>query len=564
MKWIFLPPDPAACQRLQQELGLSPLLARLLVNRGLCWPDPALQFLHPKLSALHDPMRMAGMREATARIEGALARGEKILVYGDYDVDGTTAIVILRKALEILGGSADYYIPRRLVEGYGLHAEVLERAAAQGVSLVISVDTGIRAADVVRKGRELGLDCIITDHHVPEGQLPPAVAVLNPRRSDCAYPDKNLCGVGVAFKLVQALLERAGRGHLLEHFLKVVAIGTIADAVPLVGENRIFAKLGLEGLRRPANSGLRALLEVAGLDGRPISASDVGFRLAPRINAAGRMGEANDVVEMFSSRDVDRVRQLAEKMNTLNAERQQTEDSILREILARFEARPELLEDYLLVVDGGDWHRGVLGIVATRLVERFHRPTLVVSREGEAAHGSGRSIRQFHLLEALESASDLFLRFGGHSHAVGFSLSADRIAELRARLNAYARQMLAPSDLEPQLEIDAEVRLDEIDAALVDGLAELAPHGSGNPSPLFAAQEVSLVGEPRVLKGKHLRLQLAQGKNWLDAIGWNLGHRAGELSQSRAVAAAFEIERDDFFPERPFRLVLRDLVGAST
>lgn len=563
MKWSFLPADPRAIELLRGELRISPLLARLLLNRGIALRETAREFLNPAISGLHDPLRMAGMREAVERIASALARREKILIYGDYDVDGTTAIVILRKAFEILGGTADYYIPRRLVEGYGLHAEVLERAAAEGVRLVISVDTGIRAADVVAKARALGLDCIITDHHVPEGRLPPAVAVLNPKRSDCPYPDKNLCGVGVAFKLVQALLARAGRHSVLEHFLKVVAIGTIADAVPLLGENRIFAKLGLEGLRRPVNPGLQALLEVASLDGRAISAHDVGFRLAPRINAAGRMGEANDVVELFSSTDSARVQQLAERMNALNADRQQTEDSILREILARFEARPELAEDFLLVLDGAGWHRGVIGIVATRIVERFHRPTLVVSREGDVAHGSGRSIRRFNLLAALESAPDLFLRYGGHAHAVGFSLPVGRVPELRERLNSYARQVLAPEDLEPQLELDAEIRLEEISATLVDDLSRLAPYGHGNAAPLFAARQLTLVGEPRLLKERHLAMRLAQGRNWMEAIGWNLAHRASELGRAAPVAAAFEIERHEFLRERPFRLVLRDISAGA-
>lgn len=562
MKWLLHQADPPVVDRLQRELGISPLLARLLANRGLQQPETAHEFLHPSLRGLHDPLRMAGMREALERIERALARREKILVYGDYDVDGTTAIVILRKALEILGGAADYYIPRRLVEGYGLHAEVLERAAAEGVGLIISVDTGIRAADVVAQGRALGLDCIITDHHVPEERLPVAVAVLNPKRPDCGYPDKNLCGVGVAFKLVQALLERAGRGNMLEHFLKVVAIGTIADAVPLVGENRIFARLGLEGLRRPVNPGLRALIDVAGLDGRAISAHDVGFRLAPRINAAGRMGEARDVVELFSSTDSLRVQQLAAKMNTLNADRQQTEDSILREILERFEMHPELAQELLLVVEGEGWHRGVIGIVATRIVERYHRPTLVAAREGDVAHGSGRSIPRFNLLAALESASGLFLRFGGHAHAVGFSLPAERIPELRERLNDYARRVLAPEDLEPRLELDSELELGQIGFALADDLARLAPHGYGNPAPLFAAQPLALAGDVRVLKGKHLALRLMQGGSGLEAIGWNLAHRAPEVRPGRPLAAAFEIERHEFYPDRPFRLVLRDLVPA--
>lgn len=542
-------------------------MARLLINRGLRTPESAGKFLRPSISDLHDPWLMCGLPQAVERISGAIARHEKILIYGDYDVDGMTAVVILRKVIEMLGGEVRYHIPRRLVDGYGMREEVLQRAAAEGFRLVISVDTGIRSFEVVRAASALGLDTIITDHHLPEederGQteVPQALAVLNPKRSDCPYPDKNLCGCGVAFKLVQALLQKANRLSLLPSFLKIVAIGTVADVVPLVGENRTIVKFGLDGLLRPANIGLRALLEISGLkDSKKILSSDVGFRIAPRINAVGRMGGANEVVELFSTDDELMTRSLAEKMNQMNSERQQIEQHILQSIEEQLTRDPHLKEDLCMVLAGEGWHRGVIGIAASKVLEKYYRPTLILACEEGVAQGSGRSIKPFHLLHALEKMDDLFTRYGGHSHAVGLALPVERIPELRERLNAYARTVLKPEDLIPVLEIDAEVRLSDLDDQLYAEMVSLEPFGEGNPTPTFVARDLHLVYEPRVLKEKHLKLRVEQDGVALDALGWGMsswlenGGRKG-----RDLSMAFQLSQNTFQSVASLQLTIKDL-----
>ena len=442
-------------RRLARELEVSPLVARLLVQRGLAEPAAAQAFLHPSLGQLHAPELMAGMREAVARLRRALEQHEKILIYGDYDVDGTMAVVVLLTALRMLGAEVEAYVPHRLTDGYGMRVPVVEEAAANGFRVVISVDTGIREHAVLARARELGVDCIVTDHHLPDGHLPPACAILNPRRPDCGYPEKSLAGVGVAFKLAQALLGERMTERLLQSFLKVVAIGTIADVVPLLGENRVIARFGLEGLRQPAQSGLAALIELAGLAGKEISAGDVGFRLAPRLNAAGRMENARDVIDLFTLPDAARTREIAERLERLNRERQRVEEEILRAIVAQLEQRADLREQYTLVLAGEGWHRGVIGIVAQRVVERYHRPALVIGIEDGVGVGSGRSIKRFHLLDALTSVGDLFQRFGGHAQAAGFALAVERIPELTRRFEEHARNVLTASDLEPVLRVDA-------------------------------------------------------------------------------------------------------------
>jgi len=470
------------------------------------------------------------MNAAVERIEGAIERKEEILIYGDYDVDGTTAIVILKTAIELCGGSVDFHVPHRIRDGYDMRENVVERAAAEGIRLIISVDMGIRAFAPAQTAARLGVDLILTDHHLPGPDgVPKALAVLNPNQAGCEYPCKALCGAGVAFKLAQALMERRlpsqDQARRLTSFLKMVAIATIADSVPLTGENRVFTKLGLEALRSAVNPGLRALLEVAQVGGRPLTTGEIGFRIAPRINAAGRMDVARDVIELFSVKDPARAREIAAKLDKLNGDRQEEERRILDAIQARFEAEPALLDSFCLVIDGEGWHRGVIGITATRVVERYGRPTLVVSRDGEEAHGSGRSIRPFHLLNALESCAELFTRFGGHSHAVGFSLPAARVPELCARLDAYARRHLTLADFEPALEFDAELSFDEITPELFRALQLMSPFGSRNPEPVFVARNVRLVAPPRIVKEKHVKLKVA----------WNRGVRANvetELSET--------------------------------
>jgi single-stranded-DNA-specific exonuclease len=527
MRWDLKTADSAAVERLAAELISQPslclknpeiasTLARLLLMRGISEVEAAEHFLAPALSHLHSPYLMSGMKTAVDRIEAAIENTEAILIYGDYDVDGTTAIVVLKTAIEICGGTAEFHVPHRIRDGYDMRDDVIERAAAAGIRLIISVDMGIRAFAPAQTARRLGVDLIVTDHHLPGPQgIPEALAVLNPNQAGCEYPCKALCGAGVAFKVAQGLIEQRipegdHRTLLLKSFMKVVAIATIADAVPLTGENRVFAKLGLEGLRAPVNPGLRALLDVAQLGhGRTLTSGEVAFRVAPRINAAGRMDVARDVIELFSVKDPARAREIANKLDQLNGNRQEEERRILQSITSNFEEQPALREAFCIVIDGEGWHRGVIGITATRVVERYGRPALVISRNGEEAHGSGRSIRPFHLLNALESCAGLFTRYGGHAHAVGFSLPAANLPELRTRLDDYARARLTLADFEPTLTFDAELALNQVNPELFNLLQRLEPFGVGNPQPVFAARSVRLMASPRIMKDKHVKLKVA-------------------------------------------------------
>jgi single-stranded-DNA-specific exonuclease len=538
MRWSFANPDAVQVEALRAEAKVSPIVARLLALRGITAADAAT-FLSPSLDHLHSPYLMRGMTAAVERLSAAIANKEGILIYGDYDVDGTTAVVILKTAIELCGGAADFHVPHRIKEGYGIKDDVIERAAAGGIKVVISVDTGIRAFQAAETARRVGIDLIVTDHHLPEAHegVPNAWAVLNPNQQGCDYPCKELCGAGVAFKIAQALFakfkDRVDQAKLIPSFLKMVAIATIADAVPLVGENRTIARLGLEGLRRPVNGGLKALMEVSGLTGeRAIGAGDVGFRLGPRINAAGRMDVARDVIELFTCKDQARCKDIAEKLNQLNLERQAEEQRIVTEIEARLAAEPDLTGQFCMVFDGDGWHRGVVGIVASRVVEKTGRPALVIAKEAEEAHGSGRSISAFHLLDALESCHDLFIRFGGHAHAVGFAMPSKDVPALKQRLNSYAQARLKPEDLMPELRIDAEIALSSVTPELLHSLGRLEPFGHGNREPVFSSCGVSLLMPPRILKEKHIKLRVNQKRpdakasyNY-EAVGWRMAQRA--------------------------------------
>jgi single-stranded-DNA-specific exonuclease len=539
VRWVLRNAESELVQRLALEMALPVSLARLLAVRGIQTSEQAHKFLSPSLQDLHSPYLMTGLRAAVERLHAAIERGEAVLIYGDYDVDGTTAIVILKTVLEICGGKVEYHVPHRIREGYGMRDEVIEQAADRGIRLIISVDTGIRAFAAAETAARRGIDLIVTDHHLPQAEgVPKALAVVNPNQQGCEYPCKSLCGAGVAFKIAQALLEESGRERLLPSFLKMVAIATIADAVPLMGENRVFAKLGLEGLRKPVNAGLRALLANCQLDGsRSLSASDIAFRVAPRLNAAGRMDIAERVIQLFTEKDAGKAAEMAMQLNELNGSRQQEEQRILEEIQQKIESSPEMKNAYCMVVDGDNWHRGVIGICATRIVERYCRPTLIFSCEDGEAHGSGRSISAFHLLEALESCPELFTRFGGHSHAVGCTLPVERIADLRSRLDAYARKRLTPADFMPVLEYDAEVALDDIRHDFWLALQKLEPFGVGNPVPVFVARNAKLVQPARVLKEKHLKLRAVFGdlqangnrfQRGHDVLGWRMAERAAQ------------------------------------
>jgi len=538
-------------------MELPEIVAELLAARGVSSVEEANRFLHPALEHLHPPMEMLGMLAAVERLERAISLREPILIYGDYDVDGTMATVILKTTVELLGGQCEFHVPHRLLEGYGMRDEVIERAAANGIKLIISVDTGIRAFAAAETAERAGVDLIVTDHHLvalAEG-VPKALAVLNPNQPGCGYPCKDLCGAGVAFKVAQALLERAGRERLIPSFLKIVAIATIADSVPLLGENRVFVSLGLEGLCKVVNPGLSALLQVCELNhGRALSTTDVAFRIAPRMNAAGRMDVASDVVELFTVKDPARAKELAERLNSLNSARQQEEQRISEAVLRQVEESKELREAACMVVDGEGWHRGVIGICASRVVDRFGRPALVIARDGEEAHGSGRSIPGFHLLDALETMPELFLRFGGHAHAVGFAMRSEHVPELRRRLNDYAKAKLSPEDLKPMREYDGELTMEQVTPRFWESLRALQPFGMGNPEPVFVTRGATVMGEPRVMREKHLKLKLRRCANGqpgglargLDALGWRMAYRleAEPVAGGDALDLLFRIEQN--------------------
>jgi single-stranded-DNA-specific exonuclease len=552
-------------QYLAQDLGCPVVIAEMLVSRGIAESTEADRFFNPTIDDLLDPMQMLGMGVAVKRIQEAVANSEPILIYGDYDVDGTTATVLLKTAIERIAAKdkpalVTYHVPHRIREGYGMQTGVLGQAAAAGVRLVISVDTGIRAFAAADEAKALGLDLIVTDHHLPDDVegIPEAVAVLNPAQSGCPYPFKSLCGAAVAFKLAHAILaahaETAAtreeceaqrirlKRALLPSFLKLVAIATIADSVPLEDENRVIALLGLRELRNPVQPGLRALMQVAQIPtDRAPTATEIGFRLAPRINAAGRMDIGSDVVELFLTRDPDRANELAEKLNRLNDDRRATEANALQAIEVQLEALRGPAGDFVaecIILDDPSWHRGVLGILASRVVDRTGRPALVLTHEDGQAHGSGRSIAGFHLLNALtaiheacsEPASSgpdalLLTRFGGHAHAVGFSLPTAHIGLLRSRMQRYGVVLLSGPILTPPLEYDAEVELKDLTPELFGWITRCGPFGIGNQEPILMTGAITLAASVRFIKEKHICLELEKaGENRrFSALGWSRG-----------------------------------------
>jgi single-stranded-DNA-specific exonuclease len=550
-RWVLPAVDAggmAAIAALSDELGLPAAAVAILWRRGYRDAASAARFLNPRVEDLHDPFLLRDMDRAVGRIETAIARGEPIEIHGDYDVDGVTSTVVLKKALEMIGTDAAWHIPHRLNDGYGMQVAAVEEAARRGVRLIISVDNGIRAAAAIARGLELGVETIVTDHHLPEDELPPAVAIVNPNRADCDYPNPNLCGAGVAFKLAHAILSRAGwpearLNRVLESFLKLVAIATVADIVPLTGENRIIVKHGLAGLADARNPGLRALLEAAGFKDRVPNTTEVGFRIAPAINASGRMDSAGQAVRMFLTADPAEAARIAQELFALNQERQTEERSVAAQIFAQCAETPVTSGDAALVFWGEGWHRGVVGIVASRVVNKFHRPAIVLGVENGIAQGSGRSIEAFHLLDALESMRDLFTRFGGHAHAAGLTLPAASLEEFRERLRAYATGVLSVEDMRPVVGIDAVVRLSDLNDALWLALEQIGPFGMDNRRPLFAVLGAELASAPQVWKDKHLKLVVKQGTRTVTMKAWGMAERAEEIAAMGSMDVAFEIDR---------------------
>ncbi|HET9333711.1 MAG TPA: single-stranded-DNA-specific exonuclease RecJ [Gemmatimonadota bacterium] len=529
------PVDGLAASALASELGVPAAVAELLLRRGFDTPDRARAFLDPTLDQLHDPFEMRDMDLAVARVEAALASSEKIVVYGDYDVDGITATALLVRYLRWRGADVQYYIPHRVEDGYGLSKDGVTGLAERGARLVITCDCGVTAVEEVALARDMGLDVIVTDHHECGADLPPGIAVLDPKREDCAYPDQNLAAVGVAFKLCEALEISAGRDRgTLRRGLDLVALGTIADLVPVTGENRVLIRFGLDVLAGTRNAGLKALLQRTELDRCRPSAWQVGFVLAPRINAVGRMDAAVRGVELLLCDEAEKAERIADALEEVNVSRQAADRNLLSEALQIIESSYDPSRDRAIVLAGKDWHPGVIGIVASRVVERFHRPTVMIALDADGrGRGSARSVPGFHLLEALTACAEHLDAYGGHRYAAGLAIRHDRVDAFRAAFQEYASERLDARSLQPSLTIDLELPLEAIDAPLYSALGRFGPYGPGNPEPVMALTEVSARGYPRIVGDDHLKILVARNGRTLDTIGFHMGQLMQEMDLNR-------------------------------
>jgi single-stranded-DNA-specific exonuclease len=524
--WILRPSSPDA-SRLANELNITPLQARLLINRGITDSPSVASFLAPRLSQLLDPMLLQDMDMAVERIVASIERQEKITIYGDYDADGITATALLLNFFSSLGISACFYVPNRLTEGYGLNPEAVRKIIEDGTRLLITVDCGISNQREIGLAEKSGVEVVVTDHHQIPEDFSPTCPVLNPHRSDSSFFFKNLAGVGVAFFLViavRAALRDKGwfedrKEPDLKDYLDLVALGTVADLVPLLDQNRILVKWGIERMKSPSWHGIEAMKEVAALNPSCITPYDVAFKLAPRLNAPGRLRNAELGIQLLTTEDQSLARHLAHQLNSLNSERQSIEQTILEQIEEKINSMEDLGERRTLVLSGHEWHRGVLGIVASRLVGKYHRPTLLLDVRDGIAVGSGRSIDGFNLHRALERLSHLFERFGGHYHAAGFSLKASLIQALRNELEDLAQEVLSEDDLIPRIEIDGSIPLSDLNLKTIRDIQTLAPFGSGNPEPVFHTQNLEVI-HSRVVGERHLKLKVGQGECLMEAIGF--------------------------------------------
>ena len=564
-KWVVREPDETRAAQFASELGVSRIVASLLLARGYGDHESATAFLNPSLDHLHDPSLMLGMSEAVGRLLAAIDKQQPILIYGDYDVDGTTGTAVLLRALNMLGAKTGFHVPHRFTEGYGIRQEALEKAAANGYRLVVSVDCGISAHEPLHWARANNLDIIITDHHLPDADegAPPALAVLNPNQQGCNYPDKNLAGVGVAFKLIHALFRARGRESVVPGFLKMVAIGTVADVAKLVGENRAIVALGLSDLPRARNPGLRALIEIAGCgDDSEMTAYDLGFRIGPRINAAGRMDAARAVVELFSATEPEEARRLAAHLDTRNRERMEAQREIFNRAVEEFESSgTDMNRCYAAVIAGDGWHRGVIGLAASKIAERLNRPCVVISLDGEVGHGSARSIAAYHLFDGITSCRDLLDKFGGHSHAAGLAIHRARIDEFRQRLNEHAASCLTEDDLIPAIEIDAEISAKELGFKLSQDLRALEPFGAGNPRPVLMTRGFRVMSEPQIIKEQHLKMRVCGDDNRPFEAMWWRGTEEVEATPrlNQRIDLAYEFEANRWQGDIRLQLNVRDM-----
>jgi single-stranded-DNA-specific exonuclease len=554
-RWSIPEPDPEGARRLADALGVSPIVGQVLLNRGMETPEQAASFCNPSVEMLHDPFLIKDMDLAVDRLKKAIDAREKVLVFGDYDVDGMSATAMFVKELDSLECPVYYYIPNRLLEGYGLSKEQVRKAAEEGVGLIVTVDNGISCHEEVLLATELGLDVIVCDHHEPEGELPAALAIINPKRADSTYPFRNLSGAGVAFKLLTALL-----GRLPEN-LDFVALGTVADIVPLVDENRILAAGGLEMIADEDKlpPGLSELIKVSGLEDKRIGSGNISFQLAPRLNAAGRLGVGRLGVQLLLTTSHDLGRRLARRLDEENRKRQEIEADILEQALLKIESEFVPERDLSIVLSDRAWHPGVTGIVASKLVEKYNRPVILIAMGEDWGKGSARSIKGFHIYEALSKCQEHLEAFGGHKYAAGLKISPSKFDQFRADFESVCRETISSEDLEPVIRADAEIELSEINDTLIKQLEPLAPHGNANPLPTFVSTGVEVSGFARVVGTNHLKFAVKLGRGKLPVIGFKMADREGIANSPSKVDIVYTPQFNTYRGMTSIQLSLRDI-----
>ena len=556
-KWQINQIENEKVEEISNKYKVNKLLAQILVNREITEEEAVRKFLKPMRNDFYNPYEMPDMEIAVKRILQAIEKKEKIIIYGDYDVDGITSVTVLKSFLEERGIEVDEYIPNRLEEGYGLNKKAVEEIANKKYKLMITVDCGISAVEEVKYANELGIETIITDHHEPGNELPQALAVVDAKRKDNKYPFRNLAGVGVVFKLIQAIGQKLGleeKEYL--KYLDIVCVGTISDIVPLVDENRVIVKLGLKLVEQTKNLGLRAILQASGYN--KIDSNTISFGVAPRINACGRMGHQEEALKLFLSKEIQEVNELTQKLNDYNKLRQETEKNIYSDALKQIEEN-NLTEKDTIVLMGKNWHHGVIGIVSSKITELYFKPSILLCEENDIGKGSGRSIPGFDLYEALTECSDLIEKFGGHSMAVGINIQKDKFELFKEKLENIAKQKEI-EQIVPILKIDAQINLDELDREMVESLSELEPYGEENKMPLFAFKNLRIDSIRALSEGKHLKLTLKDNKNIVNAIGFNLGELVNYYKIGDKIDVVGNLEINTFNGASNVQINIKDIM----
>lgn len=557
-KWLLKEFDKSRVLEISRTFGISPLTSIVLYNRGVREDEQIKKFLSKDLGTMYDPFLMRDMDKAVKRINAAKEAGERITIYGDYDVDGITAIAILYKYLSGLGIDVDYYVPDRMQEGYGVNRDALDKIKTRGSSLIITVDTGITAVEECEYATEIGLDVIVTDHHECKERIPDVYAAIDPKRKDCKYPFKSLAGVGVVFKLIQALDKNSSLFELMEDYADLMCLGTVADISPLVDENRVIVTEGLKRFKRTKNVGLKALIDVS-TNGKAITTSTIGYIIAPRINASGRLGCASRSVELFLTDDEENAMKLANSLCEENSLRQQTEQKMFKEALEYIEEHPEVKEDKIIVIPHENWHHGIVGIVSSKITEKFYKPSILFAIDGDEAKGSGRSVSGFNLFGALESCSELLEKFGGHELAAGLTIKSSNIEEFRKKINEYSKDKISESMLVPTVMLDAAIKVPYITIDTVHDINRLQPFGVDNPTPAFAVRNIKIHKISVMSEGKHLRMTLLKEGKYLDAVGFGMGEYYHHLEEGDFIDVAFALDINDYKGFQNVQLILKDI-----